>query len=197
MNGGTATHPTGSGQATGQTELRLLAQIRAGDAAAFEELYRLYHPRLTRFLLRFIRRPQLAEEVLNDTLMVVWERADTFQGTSKLSTWIFGIAYRKAMKGLRRHDEPVEDRDLELLASEAAGPEDAMGQNRAQILLKQAMNELSADHQMVLDLTYYHEMGYREIAEIMDCPVDTVKTRMFHARRHLKKRLAGELEDWV
>jgi RNA polymerase sigma-70 factor (ECF subfamily) len=59
------------------------------------------------------------------------------------------------------------------------------------------MNELSADHRMVLDLTYYHEMGYREIAEIMDCPVDTVKTRMFHARRHLKKRLAGALEDWV
>lgn len=197
MNGGTAIHPTGSGQATGQAELRLLAQIRAGDAAAFEELYRLYHPRLTRFLLRFIRRPQLAEEVLNDTLMVVWERADTFHGTSKLSTWIFGIAYRKAMKGLRRQDEPVEDRDLDLLASEATSPEDAMGQNKAQILLKQAMNELSADHQMVLDLTYYHEMGYREIAEIMDCPVDTVKTRMFHARRHLKKRLAGELEDWV
>ena len=197
LHGGTATHPTGSGQATGQAELRLLARVRAGDAAAFEELYRLYHPRLTRFLLRFIRRPQLAEEVLNDTLMVVWERADTFQGTSKLSTWIFGIAYRKAMKGLRRQDEPVEDRDLELLASEAASPEDMTGQGKAQILLKQAMNELSADHQMVLDLTYYHEMGYREIAEIMDCPVDTVKTRMFHARRHLKKRLAGELEDWV
>jgi RNA polymerase sigma factor (sigma-70 family) len=198
LNGrGTATHPTGSGNAAGQAELRLLALVRTGDVAAFEELYRLYHPRLTRFLLRFIRRPQLAEEVLNDTLMVVWERADSFHGASKLSTWIFGIAYRKAMKGLHRQDEPVEDRDLDLLASDADSPEDALGQSKAQVLLKLAMNELSADHRMVLDLTYYHEMGYREIAEIMDCPVDTVKTRMFHARRHLKKRLAGELEDWV
>lgn len=175
----------------------MLALVRSGDVVAFEELYRLYHPRLTRFLMRFIRRPQLAEEVLNDTLMVVWERADTFHGASKLSTWIFGIAYRKAMKGLHRQDEPVEARDLELLASEADSPEDAMGQSTAQVLLKRAMSELSADHRMVIDLTYYHEMGYREIAEIMDCPVDTVKTRMFHARRHLKKRLAGELEDWV
>jgi RNA polymerase sigma-70 factor (ECF subfamily) len=180
-----------------QAELRLLALVRAGDVAAFEELYRVYHPRLTRFLLRFIRRPQLAEEVLNDTLMVVWERADSFHGASKLSTWIFGIAYRKAMKGAHRQDEPVEDRDLDGLASEADSPEDVMGQNKAQILLKLAMNELSPDHRMVLDLTYYHEMGYREIAQIMDCPVDTVKTRMFHARRHLKRRLAGELADWV
>ena len=49
----------------------------------------------------------------------------------------------------------------------------------------------------VVDLTYFHGFAYAEIAEIMDCPVDTVKTRMFHARRHLKRMLAGELSDWL
>ena len=63
--------------------------------------------------------------------------------------------------------------------------------------LRGAIDQLSADHRTVVDLTYFHEIGYREIAELMDCPVDTVKTRMFHARRHLKSKLPGELADWL
>ena len=184
-------------RSSGGEDLRLFALVRAGDAQAFEELYRLYHPRLTRFLLKFVRRPHIIEEVLNDSMMVVWERADSFHGASKLSTWIFGIAYRKAMKAINRQDEPIEDRDSEERMSLDASPEDQLGAHKSQLLLKSAMDELSPDHRAVLELTYYQEMGYREIAQIMSCPVDTVKTRMFHARRHLKRRLAGELADWV
>ena len=188
---------SGPGRPSGGEDLRLFALVRAGDGQAFEELYRVYHPRLTRFLLKFVRRPQIIEEVLNDSMMVVWERADSFHGASKLSTWIFGIAYRKAMKAINRQDEPLEDRDSEERMSLDASPEDELGAHKRQFLLKKAMEELSPDHRAVLELTYYQEMGYREIAQIMSCPVDTVKTRMFHARRHLKRRLAGELADWV
>jgi RNA polymerase sigma-70 factor (ECF subfamily) len=176
---------------------RLMAGIRLRDMAAFEELYRTYHGRLTRFLFRLIHRPTLIEEVVNDTFVVVWDRADTFSGASKLSTWIFAIAYRKAMKALRQQDEAVEDRQAELRVDPAGTPEDMLGSSRRQILLARAIGELSPDHRAVVEFTYYQEMGYREIAAIMDCPVDTVKTRMFHARRHLKRRLAGELPDWV
>jgi RNA polymerase sigma-70 factor (ECF subfamily) len=77
------------------------------------------------------------------------------------------------------------------------GPDAQLGQRRVQAILMEAIDGLSADHRAVVDLTYFHEMGYREIADIMDCPVDTVKTRMFHARRYLKRALAGELEDWL
>lgn len=188
---------SGSKEPSGQEDVRLFALVRTGDVQAFEALYRLYHPRLTRFLVRLIRRPQLIEEVLNDTLMVVWERGDSFNGASKLSTWIFGIAYRKAMNALSRQDEPVEDRELDDRISLEASPEEEFGQQRLQILLRDAMKELSPEHRTVLDLTYHHEMGYREIARIMSCPIDTVKTRMFHARRHLRRRLAGELTDWL
>ena len=59
------------------------------------------------------------------------------------------------------------------------------------------MAQLSADHRAVVDLTYFHGMGYREIAEVVDCPVDTVKTRMFYARRRLKQALSGALADWI
>lgn len=175
----------------------LMSRIRAQDMEAFEELYRGYRTRLTRFLFKLVRRPEMVEEVMNDTLMVVWERPCSFNGESKLSTWIFAIAYRKAMKALRRQDEPVEDPWAEERMSLDPSPEDEFGRRRAQVLLQRAIAELSAEHRAVVEFTYFHEMGYREIAQIMACPIDTVKTRMFHARRRLKRRLSGELPDWL
>ena len=184
-------------QESRDTDALLMSRILARDMDAFEALYRGYSTRLTRFLFKLVHRPELVEEVMNDTLMVVWERPQSFNGESKLSTWIFAIAYRKAMKALRKQDEPVEDRWAEERVSLDPSPEDDLGRHRAQILLRRAIGELSAEHRAVVEFTYFHEMGYREIAQIMACPVDTVKTRMFHARRHLKRRLAGELPDWL
>lgn len=178
-------------------ETRLIRRVAAGDRRAFEALYRLYHPRLTRFLFTVLRKPELVEEVLNDTLIAVWRRPDSYNGSSKLSTWIFAIAFRQALKARSRLDEPVEDRDADSRPSDEAGPEQQLGRRQAQALLLEALKSLSPDHRTVVDLTYFHEFGYREIAEIMDCPVDTVKTRMFHARRNLKNVLAGCLADWL
>jgi RNA polymerase sigma-70 factor (ECF subfamily) len=186
-----------SARGSNGAELVLLERIGRGDLAAFEALYRLYYPRLTRFLLRLVRRPQLVEEALNDTMMVVWQRPDSFHGGSKLSTWIFAIAYRKAMKALGRFDDPREDPEGPERASEAQGPEEDTAVFRRRDLLSRAMDELSPAHRAVVDLTYYHELDYNEIARILDCPVGTVKTRMFHARRQLRRIIAGGLEDWV
>lgn len=187
----------GAASTSRSNEDGLMARILTRDIAAFEELYRNYHGRLTRFLVRLIHRPTLVEEVLNDTLMVVWDRAETFNGTSKLSTWIFGIAYRKAMKALRGQDEPMEDHGAETRVDPDGTPEEELGRNRRQVLLARAIRELSPEHRAVVEFTYYQEMGYREIAAIMECPLDTVKTRMFHARRHLRRRLAGDLQEWL
>lgn len=171
--------------------------MRERDGHAFEELYRRYQTRLTRFLANVVRQPQIVEEVLDDTLMVVWERAGDFKGESKLSTWIFAIAYRKAMKALRRYDAPLEDHEAENRLSAEPGPEEAFGQSRLHGLLRGAMAKLSSDHRAVIELTYFQDLSCREIAEIMECPVDTVKTRMFYARRQLKRCLDGELPDWI
>lgn len=186
-----------SGRARPDDEAQLIARVCARDLRAFESLYRRYHPRLSRFLSNLLRRPHLVEEVLNDTMMVVWNRPDSYNGASRLSTWIFAIGYRKALKALRRYDDPIEDLQAESRASAEPGPELQLGRRQANEALLNAMGELSPDHRAVIDLTYFHEMGYREIAEIMECPVDTVKTRMFYARRHLKRVLAGALTDWV
>src|SRR5271156_747734 len=131
--------------ARGDGEAQLMERIRARDMGAFEELYRGYYDRLSRFLLKRIHRPHLVDEVLNDTLMVVWNRPDSFKGDSKLSTWIFAIAYRKAMKALRGHQDPIEDADAEARASPDPSPEDRFGHTRNRALLLQAMAELSAE----------------------------------------------------
>jgi RNA polymerase sigma-70 factor (ECF subfamily) len=178
-------------------EAALFAGVCRNDRRAFEALYRAYHPRLTRFLINMTRRPPLVEEVLNDTMLVVWERPERFNGESRLSTWIFAIAYRKALAAMRRQDVPVEDPGAANRPSEDRGADRRLEDDEVRAVIRGALDGLSADHRAVVDLTYFHEMGYREIAEIMACPVDTVKTRMFHARRHLKRMLGGRLADWL
>lgn len=178
-------------------EAMLIERLRARDLRAFEQLYKTYRGRLSRFLLNMLRRPQLVEEVLDDTMMVVWDKIGDFQGASKLSTWMFGIAYRQGLSALRRLDEPVEDERSAGLESHEPSPEQRAGAGRSRKALAQAIDALSPAHRAVVTLTYFQDCGYREIAEILDCPVDTVKTRMFHARRHLKQSLAGDLADWI
>ena len=179
-------------------EARLVARVAARDLKAFEQLYRIYHPRLTRFLTNILRRPHLVEEALNDALMVVWKRAASYNGTSKVSTWIFAIAYRVALKTRSRRDEPVEDPGFDTRESLEVGPEQALGRRQTQEILAGALSQLSPEHRAVVDLTYFHEAGYRDIAEILDCPVGTVKTRMHHARKRLREMLGDSfgLDSW-
>jgi RNA polymerase sigma-70 factor (ECF subfamily) len=194
---GAAKDVSGAARLGASEDVRLLESIRRKDMRAFKELYQLYHSRLTRFLNNMLRSAPLTEEVLNDTMMVVWEHADRFNGRSKVSTWIFGIAYRKALKARDRYDPPVDDVGAEARESAQPGPEQELARWQIQQLLRQAIGELSHEHRTVVDLTYFHEMSDRDIAEVMDCPVDTIKTRMFHARRNLKAKLAGRLPDWL
>jgi RNA polymerase sigma-70 factor, ECF subfamily len=175
-----------------QAEADLLERISARDREALRELYLIYHERLARFLLRFTRRHDLAEEAINDTLYVVWRKAGEFRGDSRLSTWILGIAYRCTLKTLRRRGHqlfqavPIEDEPL------PAPDELNAAETREWVAL--AMQQLSTNQRLTLELAYGQGHSCEEIAQIMDCPVSTVKTRMYHARtklRTLLPQLAG------
>lgn len=179
-----------SNRTTTGKERELLAAVARRDRQAFAELYRIYQPRLYGYLRRFAANPVIVEEILDDVMFVVWTDAKKFRGQSAVSSWIFGIAYRKALTALRkegRYEAPLR-RDVET--------EDPNGVSRADIeLIHSGLAGLSPDHRQVIELTYFCGYSYQEIAEIADCPVNTVKTRMFHARRRLKvllPRLAGE-----
>jgi RNA polymerase sigma factor (sigma-70 family) len=175
-------------------EVQLINRIVQGDLQAFDALYRIFFPRLTRFLDRMTRSATLIEEIVNDTMLVVWQKADTYNGSCKVSTWIFSIAYRKALKAIRGVDEPL-DADFEHIAAETnSGPEHEINQRQLQTCVSRALDALPIEQRTVVNLTYYHGMGYQEIAETMKCPVNTIKTRMFHARKRLKNLLASVME---
>ncbi len=180
-------------------EVSLLGEVARGDRRAFEALYNCYYPRLSRFLMRVTRRPPLVEEILNDTMLVVWRKADSYDRSSKVSTWIFAIAFRKALKALKRVDDPTDVEPEDTAIPAHTGPEEELSQEQLRAFLSRVMADLSMEHRAVIELTYYQGYAYREIAAIMDCPIDTVKTRMFHARRRLKTLLTCHAEgaEWV
>jgi len=171
-------------------EVELIHRVAARDGSAFEALYRGYYPRLRRFIERVTRRPQLVDEVVDDTMLVVWHKASSYDLRSRLSTWIFGIAFRRALKALKGCDTPVEFEPDKCQAPAAAGPEGMLQQQETRARIARALDALSIPHRAVLELCYFEGHSCAEIAEIMQCPVSTVKTRMFHARRRLRALMA-------
>jgi len=179
--------PTYRGAANAARETDLIARIAEGDRKAFEELYHLYHRRLARFLTRLTRRYDVAEEVVNDTFWVVWRKARSFRGDSQPSTWILGIAYRKARNAFRSSARLAE-KNLQLEQLPHTDEEPASTEELRD-WLGRALAELPVEQRLAVELCY--ELGHscEEIAAIMDCPVNTVKTRLFHARGKLQRLL--------
>jgi len=163
----------------------LLRRISSGDRDAFRDLYLRYHRRLARFLARLTRGREDAEEVINDTLWIVWQRASDFRGASRVSTWIMGIAYRWALKLIRRAATHARVMALEQSDGESTTDDSQEATSNRQ-LVELALGQLPLEQRLVLEFTYYLDYSCDEIAEIMECPVNTVKTRMFHARRKLR-----------
>lgn len=171
-------------------DLKLLQKVAVKDKIAFENLYARFHPRLHRYLGRLMRRPEMVEEVVNDTLFVVWEKADQFQGRSKVSTWITGIAYLKGIKALDKlRKVPEQHADAFEETEDIEESVNLISRLGLQEWLASGLDLISADQRSVIELTYFFGYSYQEIADVMKCPVNTVKTRMFHGRRRLAKLL--------
>jgi RNA polymerase sigma-70 factor, ECF subfamily len=177
-------------------ERQLLQRVAQADRHAFDELYLSYHRRLARFLMRLVPRYDIAEEVINDTFWVVWQKAGEFRGDSRVSTWLMGIAYRRALKTLRsakneRQQRQILPGDVDVMVLDDPTHADAI---EAWVL--QALGHLPHEQRLAIELAYYLGHSCEEIADIMQCPVNTVKARMFHARQKLKTllpNLAGEV----
>ena len=170
----------------------LISAIAAGDEAAFNEIHARYYPRIARFIRRLTPRFELIAEITNDTLWAIWQCAPSFKGSSRVSTWIMGIAYHVGSKALRRssrreaHEEPMRD------FIEATHEPWSNGDDRE--WLGAALIQLAEEQRTVLELFYHFGHSCEEIAEMVDCPTNTVKSRMFHGRRNMQRllpRLAG------
>jgi RNA polymerase sigma-70 factor (ECF subfamily) len=164
----------------------LLLAIAAGDRRALEELYLSFHRRLARFLSRFTPRYENVEEIINDTFLVVWQSAKDFRNASQVSTWIIGIAYRTALKSFRRQKNHAGARSLEDYPEQTVDP---TLDTEVHDWLNHGLSRLPMEQRLTLELAYHMGHSLEEIAAITDCPVGTVKARMFHAREKLRQYL--------
>ena len=196
MGQATLTAPVAKSMSEVLDDAQLLKQVAARDKAAFETFYRRYYQRVSQFVGRLVREPQLGEEIVDDTLLAVWNSAKNFAGRSKVSTWVLGIAYRRAMKTLDKEcKHRVADHDDDLINEQVDwdSSHDPVAMARADDMSRQlqaGLARLHRDQRIALQLT---AMGhsYPEISEIVGCPANTVKTRVFKARSRLRSFIAG------
>jgi RNA polymerase sigma-70 factor (ECF subfamily) len=175
-----------------QHDSDLLARIIERDRGALTELYGRYYGPLLRFLQRLTGDLESAREAVNDVMLTVWSSASKFRGDSKVSTWVMGIAYRKGMKLKTRMQTwtvRFKAQDWEEVVERSARVEGHTREVLDRDLMYRAMQLLPPKQRAVVELTYYSGCSYEEIAEIVNCPVNTVKTRMFHARARLRELL--------
>jgi RNA polymerase sigma-70 factor (ECF subfamily) len=177
----------------------LLGRIASGDRLAMQVLFARHHVRVYRFVLRLVGDPSAAEDLISEVFLDVWRQASRFEGRSAVSTWLLAIARFKALSALRRRgDEELDEEKAAAIPDTADDPEAAVTKKDTSAILRQCMTQLSQEHREVLDLVYYHEKSVEEVAEIVGIPENTVKTRMFYARKRLGEMLkaAGVERGW-
>ena len=168
----------------------LIASIAHGNQTAFRELHARYYDRITHFVRAATDRSDFVDEVANDTLWVVWQCAARFRGESKVSTWIMGISRNlsfKAVRAMGRSHDEVSD----ALEEQVYEPS---SQSELTQWIDEALARLPSEQRTVLEMFYGLDQSCEEISQALNCPLNTVKTRMFHGRRKLREllpRLAG------
>jgi RNA polymerase sigma-70 factor (ECF subfamily) len=169
----------------------LIGRIANGDRLAMQVLFARYHVRVFRFVVRLVRDETNAVDVISEVFLDVWRQAGRFEGRSTVATWLLAIARFKAISALRRR------RDEELDAAGAMeeptdDPGMALEKKDKSAMIRKCLLGLSVEHREIIDLVYYHEKSVKEVAEIVRIPENTVKTRMFYARRRLAELLKSE-----
>ncbi len=171
------------------TDTELLRQVAAGDETAFAELYDLYALSVYNYLLRLINEPAVAEEILQEVFLAMWQSAYRFREEARVKTWLLRIAHHQAVSWLRRARPAVWPND-ELEAEEHDHIEEHLARSWQIDQVRTALTQLTPNHRAVIELTFVQGLSYAEIAEVMNCPIGTVKSRMSYALRHLNTLLS-------
>jgi RNA polymerase sigma-70 factor, ECF subfamily len=176
----------------------LIKQIAAGDKFALRALFTRHQLKVYRFVLRIVRDAALAEDTVSETFIDAWQHAGRYEGRASVSSWLIGIARHRALDVARRRPtEPLDCDAAQNAVDPARDPEAELGQKVMGSVVRDALAALSREHAEILDLVYYQEKSIREIAEILGIPENTVKTRMFYARKRLAALVAAKGIDRV
>jgi RNA polymerase sigma-70 factor (ECF subfamily) len=182
-----------------ETDDDLVKRIASGDRLAMKVLFSRHQVRVYRFVLRLVRDETMAEDVISDVFMDLWRQASRFEARASVGTWLLAIARNKAYSHLRkRRDAGLDDGFAESSEDEADDPELVLQKQDKGLAIRSCLEKLSVEHREVIDLVYYHETSIEEVARIVGIPENTVKTRLFHARKRLGEVLkaAGIDRGW-
>ena len=177
----------------------LLTRLAKGDQRAMPLLFARHRTRIFRFVLRRVRSEAVAEELVNEVFLAVWQQAGRFEGKSSASTWMLSIAHNKAVSSLRkRRDEALDETAAAAIPDGADSAETMLAKAGKASALRACLDRLPDEQRMVMDLVYYHEQSVKEVAQVLSIPEATVKTRMFYARKKLSEMLkvAGIDRGW-
>jgi RNA polymerase sigma-70 factor (ECF subfamily) len=180
-----------------ETLIRLIAQ---GDKDAIRVLFARHNVRVFRFLLRFVGDDATAEDLVSEVFIDVWRNAGRFEARSQVLTWILAIARYKALGSLRKRSyAKLDDHTCDRLEDPADDPEVVVQKTERNALLQECLKQLSVAHREVVDLVYYHEQSIDEVAQIIGVPQNTVKTRVFYARKRIAALMAerGVERAWL
>jgi RNA polymerase sigma-70 factor, ECF subfamily len=192
--------------ALGPSDEELVRRFNNGDREAFSDLVRRFQDRIYSLCLRWMHEPAIAEEVAQDVFIAVFKSLHGFRGEAKFSTWIFRVATnhcknRRIYQQRRQKDrhEPLEgrgtddDAPVRQHADEGPGTDRRIQRSEAERLLHQALEKLDENHRTILLLRDVEDLSYEEIADILDLPRGTVKSRLHRARAELARVLGREL----
>jgi RNA polymerase sigma-70 factor (ECF subfamily) len=171
----------------------LINAVGMGDRAAMGVLFRRHQTRVYRFIRRMVRDSALAEDMLSEVFLEVWRHADRFAARSTLSTWLLGIARHKALTALgTRRAEQLDEEVARAIPDPAPDPERALADNDRAALLRRSLDAMTPEHREIIELVYVQGKSISEIAGLLHVPPNTVKTRMFYARKKLSELLTEQ-----
>ena len=193
---------------TQPSDPQLIRQIQAGDPAAFETFFARYHPAMQAHIARIVREPAATEDLVQEVFLRVWTRAEQWQGSGSVKGWLYRIATNLSLNHLRsvkrRPQQPLEipadDGDDDspvpgwMVDASALTPEAQLEIVEQQKRLGQLINALPPDKQDVFRMVYDDEMDLQGVADALQIPEGTVKSRLYHGRKRLSKQWS-QLEE--
>ncbi len=177
------------------TDEELLRYITRGNSLAFNCLYERYGQRLYAYALRLTENPAQAEDILQESMLIVWRKSAAYRGEGSVQAWLLSIIRNKCMQLYRQKPtESIEGSDLDF-ADDALSMEKDISQQDERSRVREALQRLSPEHREVLELVFYQGLNQKEIAQVCRCPLGTVKSRLSYARQQLRGILTRDRQD--
>ncbi|WP_421853433.1 RNA polymerase sigma factor [Oricola sp.] len=176
-----------------EEELALMSRIASGSVEAMRAAYEAHNDAAMRFIMTRVRDPFEAADIAHEVMLDIWRGASAFQGRSSLRSWILSIARNKAIDHIRKHSRQELREPDQQQPDDAPSADTIIAASQDAKRVRDCIGKLPASQRAAIQLSFFDDLNYAEIAEIEQRPLNTIKTRMFHAKQNLRRCLGGDL----